>query len=173
MAADKRSYGDFPASEDKERKKDSIIEKAMRKSNKDRLIPKPEGEDRGSEVPKGKRVKRAKADKPERPEAEKSKATASPEVERGSSISAALLKGAALTPDFSYSGTLRGLLGGASVGMDIDTALTQYRQKKAAETAASAAMSMGNKGMPKGETPSNVPLGMDEERKRKGYVEVE
>jgi hypothetical protein len=61
----------------------------------------------------------------------------SPEVERNQAVSAALLKSAAFVQPSSVSGTLQGLLSGLGIGMEIDTAMQRYRDRKrsAAETA--------------------------------------
>ena len=63
--------------------------------------------------------------------------SASAEVERKQAISSALLKGAAFVQPSSVSGTLQGLLSGLGIGMEIDTAMQRYRDRKRtdAETA--------------------------------------
>jgi hypothetical protein len=63
--------------------------------------------------------------------------TASAEAERKQAISSALLKGAAFVQPSSVSGTLQGLLSGLGIGMEIDTAMQRYRDRKrtAAESA--------------------------------------
>ncbi len=160
MAADKRSYlrdDDFPGRGGKS----TMIERAMRTASKNRLIPQPSGQDKGETTPRGRKVKRKTPKKPDKPDTLVSKSRkedASPEEKRSMSISQALLKGAALVPDSSISGALRGLLGGASVGLDIETALQAYSGRKREETAANAAMKMVQ---PRAEvtTPSNGPWG--------------
>lgn len=57
-------------------------------------------------------------------------------------LSAALLKGAALVPQFSGSNTLRGALGGAAVGMEIGDSLASYRRKKEKASLAKDALNM-------------------------------
>lgn len=138
-----------------------MVDRAMRTARKRRLIPQPEGADKGEETPKGVKARRRAATAgPRRPDTQSGKgspkAGRSAEVERGESISQALMKGAAMVPQSPVSGTLRGLLGGASVGMDIDVALEGYRQRKKEETAANAAMQM-DQPMVSPPTPSNVP----------------
>ena len=61
----------------------------------------------------------------------------SAEVERKQAVSSALLKGAAFVQPSSVSGTLQGLLSGLGIGMEIDTAMQRYRDRKRtdAETA--------------------------------------
>jgi hypothetical protein len=61
----------------------------------------------------------------------------SPEVARKQAISAALLKGAAFVEPSEWSGALRGLLSGWGIGLEIDAAMQQYRDRKrsAAESA--------------------------------------
>jgi hypothetical protein len=54
----------------------------------------------------------------------------SPEVERNQAVSAALLKSAAFVQPSSVSGTLQGLLSGLGIGMEIDTAIQRYRDRK-------------------------------------------
>lgn len=121
---------------------DTMIERAMRTAEKMRGVSKPK--DKGEETPKSTTAKRTQFAKPPKPDtsAGGGKGKVSPEEQRGQSISQALLKGAAMVPESRYSGTLRGLLGGASVGLDIGTALDKYRRQKLDETAASAAMKM-------------------------------
>jgi hypothetical protein len=122
-----------------------MFERAQATANKRRLIPQPGEKDKGDVAPKTKTMKRMKPAKPARPSTKVPKATMaeSAETERGMSISQALLKGAAMVPESGISGTLRGLLGGASVGIDLNVALERYRQRKKEETAANAAMQMG------------------------------
>jgi hypothetical protein len=56
--------------------------------------------------------------------------SASAESERKQAISSALLKGAAFVQPSSVSGTLQGLLSGLGIGMEIDTAMQRYRDRK-------------------------------------------
>ncbi len=65
------------------------------------------------------------------------KLSPSAEVERKQAISSALLKSAAFVQPSSISGTLQGLFSGVGIGMEIDAAITQYRDRKrtAAESA--------------------------------------
>lgn len=58
-------------------------------------------------------------------------------------LSSALIKGAALVPQFSGSNTVRGLLSGASVGMDIGDSLAKYRKKKEKASLARDALNLG------------------------------
>lgn len=156
--AKKQSYlgtDDFPGKGGKS----TMIERAMRTAKKRSLIPQPSGKDKGETTPRGKKVTRRTTKKPDRPDTSVSKSRKddlSPEEKRSMSISQALLKGAALVPDSSISGALRGLLGGASVGLDIGTALQAYNRRKKEETAANAAMQMFQK-QAEISTPSNVP----------------
>ena len=64
------------------------------------------------------------------------------ESTRDTSISAALMKGAAMVPPSRNSGLLRGVLSGASVGMDIENALNTYRASKNQNTAQNALVNM-------------------------------
>jgi hypothetical protein len=61
----------------------------------------------------------------------------SAEVERKQAVSSALLKSAAFVQPSSVSGTLQGLFSGLGIGMEIDAAMEQYRDRKraAAESA--------------------------------------
>lgn len=139
----------------------TMIERAMRTAKRSSLIPQPSGKDKGESTPRGKRVKRRVSEKPDKPDTSVGKSRkeeASPDEKRSMSISQALLKGAALVPDSSISGALRGLLGGASVGLDIGAALQAYTRQKKEETAANAAMQMSQT-QAKVATPSNVPRG--------------
>ncbi len=141
--------------------KNTMVDRAMRKAKKSSLIPQPSERDKGETTPRGKRVTRRVSEKPSRPDTSVRKSTegdVSAAEKRSMSISQALLKGAALVPDSSVSGTLRGLLGGASVGLDIGTALQAYNRQKKEETAANAAMQMSQT-QAKVATPSNVPWG--------------
>jgi hypothetical protein len=65
------------------------------------------------------------------------KLSPSAEVERKQAVSSALLKSAAFVQPSSISGTLQGLFSGLGIGMEIDTAMEQYRDRKrtAAESA--------------------------------------
>lgn len=135
----RREGKDFPVSDTGG---DTMVERAMRSATKMRGASQP-GADEAD--PKSTTVKRTQFTKPARPgtaTASKGMKDMSPEEQRGQSISQALLKGAAMVPESRFSGTLRGLLGGASVGLDIGTALEQYRRMKRDETAANAAMRM-------------------------------
>ncbi|KPL13132.1 hypothetical protein AMJ85_00295 [candidate division BRC1 bacterium SM23_51] len=69
----------------------------------------------------------------------------SPEVERSQAISAALLKGAAFVQPSSISGALQGLLSGAGLGLEIDAAMQQYRDRKrsASESARARKLAAG------------------------------
>lgn len=138
---------------------DTIIDRALATSRKRRLIPQPEQRDRGATTPKGRRVTRKGKKKPERPSTKTGKRAAreTKEVERSRSISQALLKGASMVPESPISGTLRGLLGGASVGLDLQGAMIRYNQRKRAETVANAALKM-DAGQPFVPTPSNTPF---------------
>ncbi len=139
---------------------DTIIDRAMRTAKSRQLIPQPGPADRGATEPAGKTVTRTKRKKPVRPAAPKgAKAQASAAVLRDQSISQALMKGAAVVPQSSISGTLRGLLTGASVGLDLRSALVSYQQRKRQETAAAAALKMNQAPVAAGTgTPSNVPF---------------
>lgn len=135
MAAQTRKPdpSDFPA----ERENGTMIERAMRTAKSRSLVARP------GDRPKGRTVKRDKKAKPKRPAVPSAKRKVeAPEAERSASISQALLKGAALVPESSISGTLRGLLGGASVGLDIEAALTRYNQRRRDATVANAAMQL-------------------------------
>ncbi len=59
------------------------------------------------------------------------------ETERNQAVSSALLKSAAFVQPSSISGSLQGLLSGLGIGMEIDTAMQRYRDRKrtAAESA--------------------------------------
>lgn len=57
-------------------------------------------------------------------------------------LSQALLKGAALVPQFSGANTLRGILGGAGVGMEIGDSIAAYRKKKEKASLAKEALAM-------------------------------
>jgi hypothetical protein len=74
----------------------------------------------------------------------------SAEVERKQAVSAALLKGAAFVQPSSVSGTLQGLLSGLGIGMEIDTAMQQYRDRKrsAAESARAERLAPGTTAPP-------------------------
>lgn len=136
---------DFPAQGGEQ----TMFSRAQGAASKLRLIPQPGEGDFGADEPKSKTVKRTKPTRPKRPDTStgsKKETMASPGEERGMSISQALLKGAAMVPESGVSGTLRGILGGASVGMDIGTALDKYNRRKREETAANAAMKMGGSG---------------------------
>ena len=140
---------------------DTIIHRALQTAQENRLIPQPGPGDRGATRPVGETVTRRKKKKAARPAAPKSaKAQASAAKERDSAISAALMKGASLTPEGTrHSGLMRGLLGGASIGMDIQSAMREYQIKKKQETAAAAAMKMNQAPVAAGiGTPSNVPF---------------
>ena len=65
------------------------------------------------------------------------KLSPSAEVERKQAVSSALLKSAAFVQPSSVSGTLQGLFSGLGIGMEIDAAMEQYRDRKrtAAESA--------------------------------------
>ena len=144
---------DFPA----DNAPDTLVDRAMRK--KKRLIPQPAAEDKGAETPRAKMDMRQSRGKPTRPDTKvgaRSAGKPSAEMERGQSISQALLRGASMVQQSPVSGTLRGLLGGASVGMDIDVALEGYRQRKKEETAANAAMQM-EQPVVQPPTPTNFP----------------
>lgn len=56
--------------------------------------------------------------------------SASAESERKQAVSSALLKSAAFVQPSSISGTLQGLLSGLGIGMEIDTAMQRYRDRK-------------------------------------------
>lgn len=145
----RESY-DFPADRNSE---DTMIDRAMRSAKKKSVGAKPIP---SPETPQGKMIKRPTRARPTPPSTAMPKGTESPEVERGQGLSAALLKGAALAPGGRAGGVLRGILGGASVGLDIGTALTKYNQTKQRETAANAAMKMDQPTYSP-PTPSNVP----------------
>lgn len=139
---------------------DTMIDRAMRTAKSRTLIPQPGPADRGATEPVGKTVTRTKRKKPARPAAPKSaKARVSAEALRDQSISQALMKGAAVVPQSSVSGTLRGLLTGAAVGLDLRSALASYQQRKRQETAAAAALKMNEAPVAAGTgTPFNVSL---------------
>lgn len=69
----------------------------------------------------------------------------SAEVEHKQAISSALLKSAAFVQPSSVSGTLQGLLSGVGIGMEIDAAMQQYRDRKrtAAESARASKLATG------------------------------
>lgn len=56
--------------------------------------------------------------------------SASAESERKQTVSSALLKSAAFVQPSSISGSLQGLLSGLGIGMEIDTAMQRYRDRK-------------------------------------------
>ena len=134
-----RKRKDFPA----DTGGDTMVERAMQTAKEMRGVStKPKDEDK--DTPKTTTARRTQLAKPPKPDvsAGGGKGRVSSEEQRGQSISQALLKGAAMVPNSSISGTLRGLLGGASVGLDIGSALDKYRRQKLDETAATAAMKM-------------------------------
>jgi hypothetical protein len=69
----------------------------------------------------------------------------SAEVARKQAVSAALLKGAAFVEPSEWSGVLRGLLSGWGIGLEIDAAMQQYRDRKrtAAESARAQKIAAG------------------------------
>jgi len=69
----------------------------------------------------------------------------SPEVERSQAVSAALLKSAAFVQPSSVSGALQGLLSGVGLGLEIDAAMQQYRDRKrsASESARARKLAAG------------------------------
>jgi len=135
----KREGKDFPVSDTGG---DTMVERAMRTAKEMSGVSRSEDEDK--ETPRPTTTKRTQFAKSPKPDTlvGRGRGGVSPEEQRGQSISQALLRGAAMVPDSSMSGTLRGLLGGASVGLDIGTALDKYRRQKLDETAATAAMKM-------------------------------
>lgn len=161
MAARQPHPDDFPQSSARNEggEGNTIIDRALATARKRRLIPQPEQRDRGATTPKGQKVTRKGKKKPKRPSTKtgKREPTETKEVERSRSISQALLKGAAMVPESPISGTLRGLLGGASVGLDLQAAMIKHNQRRRAETVANAAMKM-NASQPVAPTPSNTPF---------------
>ncbi len=137
----------------------TIIDRALATATKNRVgIPRGEA---ASDKPVGKTVSRAKREATSRPAAPKSVAAqVSAAKERDSEISAALMKAQSMVPQGTrHSGLMSGLLGGASVGMDIQSALREYQANKKRETAAAAAMKMNQAPIAAGiGTPSNVPF---------------
>lgn len=101
----------------------------------------------GSQAPRGQARERKEIPGPTPPEVtmDLTKLGPSPEVERNQAISSALLKSAAFVQPSSVSGSLQGLLSGMGIGMEIDTAMQQYRDRKrsAAESARANQMSAG------------------------------
>lgn len=94
-----------------------------------------------SQAPRGRARTRQEIPSPTPPDVSvdltKLSPSASAESERKQAISSALLKGAAFVQPSSISGSLQGLLSGLGIGMEIDTAMQRYRDRKRtdAETA--------------------------------------
>lgn len=101
----------------------------------------------GSQAPRGQARARKEVPGPTPPEVtmDLTKLGPSPEVERNQAVSSALLKSAAFVQPSSVSGALQGLLSGMGIGMEIDTAIRQYRDRKrsAAESARASKMIAG------------------------------
>lgn len=137
----------------------TIIDRALQTAQQNRVaIPRGEA---ASDKPVGKTVTRSRRKRPVRPSAPKSARTqASAAKARDNEISAALMKAQSMVPQGTrHSGLMSGLFGGASVGMDIQSALREYQVTKKQETAAAAAMKMNQAPVAAGiGTPSNVPF---------------
>lgn len=94
-----------------------------------------------SQAPRGRVRARKKIPGPTPPDVSvdltKLSPSASAESERKQAVSSALLKSAAFVQPSSISSTLQGLLSGLGIGMEIDTAMQRYRDRKrtAAESA--------------------------------------
>jgi hypothetical protein len=137
-----RKRKNFPADSSPSGENSTMVERAMRSAEKMRGVSTKPEDEATPQPTTAKRTQFAKPPKPDTSAGGGKLGKVSPEEQRGQSISQALLKGAAMVPNSSFSGTLRGLLGGASVGLDIGTALDKYRRQKLDETAATAAMKM-------------------------------
>jgi hypothetical protein len=121
-------------------------EKSKKRKPAEGLIAQPDS-DSFDKAPttQSKKRKRAKGSKePVRPSSKSDDVQVeTPESERSRGLSEALMKGAAVVPNFSGSGALRGLLSGASVGMDIDNALSTYKRRNRQASLAAAAADAG------------------------------
>ena len=79
----------------------------------------------------------------------------SPEVERNQAVSSALLKSAAFVQPSSVSGTLQGLLSGLGIGMEIDTAMQRYRNRKRSSAESARDVKRASAGAPRPPMRSN------------------
>ncbi len=79
----------------------------------------------------------------------------SADVERRQAVSSALLKGAAFVQPSSVSGTLQGLLSGLGIGMEIDTAMQRYRDRKRTDAESARDVKQASAGAPRPPMRSN------------------